>query len=164
MRDLRQACVTPHVAQKSRHSAIDGRTTRNEGYALSQKHRKRIKEPFGWGKTGGGLAPIVYRGIERVRSRFVLIMAASNFARLPLPLGRVRQREAGARRPQPRPQGTATPTHRDWEPVVVGYAPPRHLLLIRCSENWRPGDYATPAKSVEMAQLSRLQPLGVIML
>lgn len=26
--DLRQACVTPHVAQKSRYSAIDGRTTR----------------------------------------------------------------------------------------------------------------------------------------
>jgi hypothetical protein len=35
--DLRQACVTPHVAQKSRHSAIDGRTTRHEGYALSIK-------------------------------------------------------------------------------------------------------------------------------
>lgn len=54
VRDLRQACVTPHVAQKSRHSAIDGRTSRHEGYALSQKHRKRIEEPFGWGKTVGG--------------------------------------------------------------------------------------------------------------
>jgi len=40
--DLRQACVTPHVAQKSRYSAIDGRTTRHEGYGLSLKHRKRI--------------------------------------------------------------------------------------------------------------------------
>jgi len=56
VRDLRQACVTPHVARKSRHSAIDVRTTRHEGYAFSQKHRKRIKEPFGWGKTVGGLA------------------------------------------------------------------------------------------------------------
>jgi transposase len=81
--DLRQACVTPHVAQKSRYSAIDGRTTRHEGYALSQKHRKRIEEPFGWAKTVGGMAQTMYRGVERVRSRFILTMAASNLARLP---------------------------------------------------------------------------------
>ena len=87
VRDLRRACVTPHVAQKSRHSAIDGRTTRHEGYALSQKHRKRIEEPFGWGKTIGGLAQTVYRGVERVRARFVLTMVASNLARLPRLLG-----------------------------------------------------------------------------
>lgn len=87
VRDLRQACVTPHVAQKSRHSAIDGRTTRHEGYALSQKHRKRIEEPFGWGKTVGGLAQTVYRGVERVGASFVLTMAASNLARLPRLLG-----------------------------------------------------------------------------
>lgn len=81
--DLRQACVTPHVAQKSRYSAIDGRTTRHEGYGLSLKHRKRIEEAFGWAKTVGGMAQTVYRGIERVRSRFVLTMAANNLARLP---------------------------------------------------------------------------------
>lgn len=81
--DLRQACVTPHVAQKSRYSAIDGRTTRHEGYDLSLKHRKRIEEAFGWAKTVGGMAQTVYRGIERVRSRFVLTMAANNLARLP---------------------------------------------------------------------------------
>ena len=81
--DLRQACVTPHVAQKSRHSAIDGRTTRHEGYAVSIKHRKRIEEAFGWAKTVGGMAQTVYRGIERVRSRFILTMAANNLARLP---------------------------------------------------------------------------------
>lgn len=46
--DLRQACVTPHVAQKSRYSAIDGRTTRHEGYALSIKHRKRIDIDQTW--------------------------------------------------------------------------------------------------------------------
>lgn len=45
--DLREACVTPHVAQKSRYSAIDGRTTRQAGYALSQRHRKKFEEPFG---------------------------------------------------------------------------------------------------------------------
>jgi hypothetical protein len=81
--DLRQACVTPHVAQKSRYSAIDGRTTRHEGYALSQKHRKRIEEAFGWAKTIGGMAQTMYRGVERVRSRFILTMTANNLARLP---------------------------------------------------------------------------------
>ena len=83
VRDLRQACVTPHVAQKSRYSAINGRTTRHQGYALSQKHRKKIEEPFGWAKTIGGMAQTMYRGIERVRSRFILTMAAHNLARLP---------------------------------------------------------------------------------
>ena len=81
--DLREACVTPHVAQKSRYSAIDGRTTRHQGYALSIKHRKRIEEAFGWAKTVGGMAQTVYRGVERVRSRFILTMAANNLARLP---------------------------------------------------------------------------------
>ena len=85
--DLRQACVTPHVARKSRYSAIDGRTTRHEGYALSIKHRKRIEEVFGWAKTVGGMAQTVYRGVERVRSRFILTMAANNLARLPRLLG-----------------------------------------------------------------------------
>ena len=81
--DLRQACVTPHVAQKARYSAIDGRTTRHEGYALSQTHRKKIEEAFGWAKTIGGMAQTMYRGIERVRSRFILTMVANNLARLP---------------------------------------------------------------------------------
>ena len=81
--DLRQACVTPHVAQKSRHSAIDGRTTRHEGYARSQRHRKRIEEAFGWAKTVGRMAQTAYRGLERVRSGFILTMAANNLARLP---------------------------------------------------------------------------------
>jgi transposase len=81
--ELRKAFVTPHVAQKSRYSAIDGRTTRHAGYALSQKHRKKIEEAFGWAKTVGGMAQTMYRGAERVRSRFILTMAANNLARLP---------------------------------------------------------------------------------
>ena len=85
--EMRRACVTPHVAQKARHSAIDGRATRHEGYALSLKHRKRIEEAFGWAKTIGGMAQTVYRGVERVRSRFILTMAANNLARLPRLLG-----------------------------------------------------------------------------
>ena len=81
--NLRQACVTPHVAQKARHSAIDGRTTCHPGYALSQRRRKKIEEPFGWAKTVGGMAQTVYRGVERVRARFTFTMAAANLARLP---------------------------------------------------------------------------------
>ncbi|WP_283180193.1 IS5 family transposase [Gemmobacter sp. 24YEA27] len=85
--DLRQACVTPRVAQRARHSAIDGRTTRHKGYALSLKHRKRIEEAFGWAKTIGRSAQTVFRGIERVRSSFILTLAAGNLARLPKLLG-----------------------------------------------------------------------------
>ena len=81
--ELRQACVTPHVARKLRHSAIDARTTRHAGYALSQKRRKKIEEPFGWAKTIGGMAQTVLRGLERVRARFTLTRAANNLARLP---------------------------------------------------------------------------------
>jgi hypothetical protein len=80
---LRQACVTPPVAWKSRHSAIDGRTTRPEGYAKSQRNRKRIEEAFGWARTVGGMAQTVVRGVERVRFRFILTMATNNLARLP---------------------------------------------------------------------------------
>ena len=47
------------------------------------KHRKRIEEAFGWAKTVGGMAQTVYRGVERVRARFILTMAANNLARLP---------------------------------------------------------------------------------
>ena len=81
--ELRRMCVTPHVARKARHSAIDGRTTRHAGYAASQKRRKKIEEPFGWAKTVGGMAQTTLQGVERVRARFTLTMAACNLARLP---------------------------------------------------------------------------------
>jgi transposase len=40
---------------QGRKSAIDGRTTRHPGYAVSQRLRKRVEEIFGWMKTGGNL-------------------------------------------------------------------------------------------------------------
>lgn len=54
--ELRSMKVTPHVAQNTsgRRSAIDGRTTRHGGYAVSQRIRKRIEEAFGWIKTVAG--------------------------------------------------------------------------------------------------------------
>jgi hypothetical protein len=53
------------------------RTTRHDGYAQSIRHHKWIEEAFGWAKTVGHMAQTVYRGIERVRSRFILTMAAN---------------------------------------------------------------------------------------
>ncbi|MEQ5872785.1 IS5 family transposase [Sagittula sp. NFXS13] len=80
---LRRMVVTPHVAQKARHSAIDGRTTHRPGYALSQMCRKKIEEPFGWAKTVGGMAKTFHRGPDRVRAQFTMTMSACNLARLP---------------------------------------------------------------------------------
>jgi transposase len=80
---LRQMCVTPHVAAKSKHSAIDARTTRHAGYTMSQRKRKLVEEPFGWGKTVGPLAKTMLRGLSRVGAQFTLTMAAYNLARLP---------------------------------------------------------------------------------
>jgi IS5 family transposase len=63
--ELRWREITPHVAQKTgggRRSAIDERTTRHPGYALSQRVRKRIEECFGWMKTTGGGRKLRYKG------------------------------------------------------------------------------------------------------
>jgi len=81
--DLRQMCVTPHVAQKIKGSAIDGRTTRHEGYAASQRKRKLVEEAFGWGKTIAGMAKVKVRGLKRVRFLFTFAMAAYNLIRMP---------------------------------------------------------------------------------
>ena len=53
---LRQMCVTPHGAAKAKNAALDGRTTRDAGYTVSQRQRKLAEEPFGWGKTVGPIA------------------------------------------------------------------------------------------------------------
>jgi len=83
--ELREINVTPHVAQNAsgRASAIDGRTTRHDGYVLSQCIRKRIEEGFGWMKTVAGLRKTRYRGIEKVGWVFTFAVAAYNLVRLP---------------------------------------------------------------------------------
>lgn len=81
--DLRRMCVTPHVAAKAKGSAIDGRTTRHAGYKVSQRKRKQVEEPFGWGKTIGQIAKTMLRGVETVGAQFTLNMAAFNLAKLP---------------------------------------------------------------------------------
>ena len=81
----RQRGVTPHVARNTTHqgrSAIDARTTRHLGYAISQTIRKRIEEHFGWGKTVGRIRQTVYRGLRRVDQHCKLTMTASNITRM----------------------------------------------------------------------------------
>ena len=81
--ELRSMNVTPHVAARRTGSAIDGRTTRHAGYAVSQRIRKRIEEVFGWSKTIGPIAQTMLRGIERVGAQFTFTVAGYNLARLP---------------------------------------------------------------------------------
>jgi len=82
---VRTMNVTPHVAQNTaaRRSAIDGRTTRHSGYAVSQRVRKRIEEAFGWIKTTGTLRQTRHRGTARAGWTFTLTAAACNLVRLP---------------------------------------------------------------------------------
>ena len=83
--DMRALNVTPHIAQNlsGRRSAINARTTRHPGYTVSQQKRKRIEEPFGWGKTIGGLARPMLRGVRKLAFKFTLTMASYNLIRLP---------------------------------------------------------------------------------
>jgi transposase len=82
--DLRQHNVTPHVAQNTtnRRSAIDGRTTRHPGYAVSGRVRKRIEEVFGWTKAVAGFRKTRHRGLARVGWIFTLTVTAYNLVRL----------------------------------------------------------------------------------
>jgi transposase len=86
---LRGLSVTPHGAQNtsSRRSAIDGRTTRHPGYAVSQRVRKRIEEAFGWIKEVALLRRARHRGKARIGWQFTLAAAAYDLIRLPKLLG-----------------------------------------------------------------------------
>ena len=89
--DLRERSVTPHIAidghlsktGKPRATAMDRRTTRHPGYAISQCCRKRIEEVFGWIKGSAGLAKVKLRGQAKVDAVFTLALAAYNLVRLP---------------------------------------------------------------------------------
>jgi len=65
-----------------RGSAIDGRTTRHEGYRISQRKRKRIEEVFGWMKTVGMLRKTRHRGVSRAGWVFTFAAAAYNLVRM----------------------------------------------------------------------------------
>jgi transposase len=80
--EMRNLNATPHVAPKEKGSAIDKRTTRHEGYKISQQRRKRIEEIFGWMKTVGGMRKLRHRGLDLVNWMFTLAAAAYNLVRI----------------------------------------------------------------------------------
>jgi transposase len=92
----RKLNVTPHVAQNTyeydtktgkrakRESRIDARTTRHEGYRVSQVIRKLIETLFGDGKQHGAtIRQVKLRGQAKVSDVFTLSMLAVNLRRLP---------------------------------------------------------------------------------
>jgi transposase len=79
----REQNATPHVAQHTRRSSsIDRRTTRQAGYAISLKKRKRVEEIFGWLKTTALLRKVHHRGRALVQWSFTLALAAYNLVRM----------------------------------------------------------------------------------
>lgn len=83
--DCRRLNVTPHVAQHSnahRRSAIDGRTTRHGGYAVSQRKRKLVEEVFGWFKTVGNFRRTRFKGRALTQLAAFFVAAAYNLVRM----------------------------------------------------------------------------------
>jgi transposase len=82
---VREMRVTPHVTQnaRKRRSAIDGRTTRHSGYAISLSKRWLVEKPFGWLKQIGPLKKVKLRGLAKVNWLFVFSCAAFNLFRIP---------------------------------------------------------------------------------
>ena len=89
VRGCRELNVTPHVAQNTyeydtktgkrakRESRIDARTTRHEGYRVSQVMRKLIETLFGDGKQHGAtIRQVKLRGLAKVSDVFTLSMLA----------------------------------------------------------------------------------------
>jgi transposase len=82
---VRDLGTTPHVTQNLARrggSAIDGRTTRHPGYAMSQHARPRIEPAFGWLKSVAWIRKVKLRGLAKVDWLFVFASAAFNLIRL----------------------------------------------------------------------------------
>ena len=74
--------VSPNVHGRRFRSAIDARTIRHEGFAVSQRKRKLVEESFGWGKVVGVLRKLRHRGQDLVGWIFAFTSAAYNLVRL----------------------------------------------------------------------------------
>ncbi len=82
---IRSKNITPHVSANTKRkggSAIDGRTTRHHGYAISQRIRKRVEEIFGWMKTVGGFRKTRYKGRDKTQLQAWFVGAAYNLIRM----------------------------------------------------------------------------------
>ena len=77
--------VTPHVAQNTRRpggSAIDARTARHAGYALSQSKRQMAERTHAWPKTWSTMRRAMVRGLERMKAHYQLALTGGNLMRL----------------------------------------------------------------------------------
>jgi transposase len=81
-KDLREMEITPHIAGKKGGKSVDGRTTRHEGYAISQRKRKRVEEIFGWAKTVGLIRKAKVRGKSKIDWLFTMSIAVFNLVRM----------------------------------------------------------------------------------
>ena len=81
---LREHNIRPHIAriEGRKTPGLDGRTTRTEGYKVSQRKRKRIEEIFGWLKTVGGMRKTRFIGEARTQIAAYLSAAAYNLLRI----------------------------------------------------------------------------------
>jgi hypothetical protein len=117
--NLRAINVTPHVTQnasltstgKRRQSAIDARTTRHEGYGMSQSRRAMIECIFGWGKQHGTMRKTKHRGIAHVAADFLLNLIAYNLIRIPNCWQRRRACVTRPKSPANEPTGLQTSTN-----------------------------------------------------
>ncbi|EGK70624.1 Putative Transposase of ISThsp18, IS1182 family [Methyloversatilis universalis FAM5] len=82
MAALERRGIRAHVARKVSGSAVDGRTARGKGYAMSLRRRKMIEEAFGWIKTVGGLRKTRHKGLERLSGQALFAFAAYNLTRM----------------------------------------------------------------------------------
>lgn len=82
VKSMREMKVTPHVAAKKSGSAVDARTTRHAGYAISLKKRKLVEEIFGWAKTVGSLRKTRFNGLAKVKAQTVFTFACYNPTRM----------------------------------------------------------------------------------
>ena len=81
---LRTRNIAPHIAriEKRRTPGLDARTTRHDGYAISQRKRKRIEEIFGWMKSVGGLRKSRFIGLVKTQLAAYMVGAAYNLLRM----------------------------------------------------------------------------------
>lgn len=81
---LRRRGIRPHIAPITgrRTPGLDGRTTRQRSFAVSQWCRQRIEEVFGWSKTVGGLRKSRFRGVARTELYALFVAAAYNLLRM----------------------------------------------------------------------------------
>jgi IS5 family transposase len=114
--ELRELRVTPHLAQHTtgRSSAIDGRTTRPPGNAVSQRKGKGVEEIFGRMKTVGLLRQSRYRGVARIGWMCTYAPAGYNLVRM--------RTLAEAARDHPGQSRSSRPRHLEIRfPRVQGY-------------------------------------------